>query len=101
MHTQLGGKKVDEIPQLHLDVIEVPVGEEAKYKALYEQHPDVRFVDFNAIIQLNYKLCRCKKCKCKPCGCRPNDPYYLEKIETSAGLQNQWGLQRINPEQAF
>ncbi|MEK4503933.1 S8 family peptidase [Bacillus sp. FSL R12-0069] len=101
VHTQLGGKKIDEIPQLHLEVIEVPVGEESKYKALYEQHPDVRFIEYNTIKQWNYKTCRCKKCKCKPCGCRPNDPYYLENIETSAGLQNQWGLQRINPELAF
>ncbi|KXY10989.1 hypothetical protein AT267_00900 [Bacillus cereus] len=100
-HTQLGGKKIDEIPQLHLEVIEVPVGEEAEYKALYEQHPDVRFVDYNAIRKLHYRQCTCAKCKCKPCGCRPNDPYYLGKIETGAGLQNQWGLQRINPEVAF
>ncbi|KXY35577.1 S8 family serine peptidase [Bacillus sp. FSL K6-0067] len=101
IHTQLGGKKIDEIPQLHLEVIEVPVGEEAKYKALYEQHPDVRFVEYNFIRKLRYNPCKCAKCQCKPCGCRPNDPYYLEKIETNAGLQNQWGLQRINPEPAF
>ncbi|MEK4503486.1 S8 family serine peptidase [Bacillus sp. FSL R12-0069] len=101
VHTQLGGKKIDEIPQLHLEVIEVPVGEEAKYKALYEQHPDVRFVEYNFIRKLRYKPCKCARCKYKPCGCRPNDPHYLEKIETSKGLQNQWGLQRINPELAF
>ncbi|CUB58137.1 Thermophilic serine proteinase precursor [Bacillus subtilis] len=99
VHTQLGGKKIDEIPQLHLEVIEVPVGEEAKYKALYEQHPDVRFVEYNFVRKLRYKSCKCAKCK--PCGCRPNDPNYLEKIETSAGLQKQWGLQRIDPELAF
>ncbi|PEQ08688.1 S8 family peptidase [Bacillus toyonensis] len=101
IHTQLGGKKIDEIPQLYIEVIEVPVGEEAKYKALYEQHPEVRFVDYNAIRKLHYRPCMCAKCKRKSCGCTPNDPYYLEKIETSAGLQNQWGLQRINPERAF
>ncbi|PEQ09127.1 S8 family peptidase [Bacillus toyonensis] len=101
IHTQLGGKKIDEIPQLCIEVIEVPVGEEAKYKVLYEQHPEVRFVDYNAIRKLHYRPCMCAKCKRKSCGCRPNDPYYLEKIETSAGLQNQWGLQRIHPELAF
>ncbi|PEF33601.1 S8 family serine peptidase [Bacillus wiedmannii] len=101
IHTKLGGKKIDEMPQLHLEVIEVPVGEESKYKAVYEQHPDVRFVDFNTIGKLHYKPCKCAKCKRKSCGCIPNDPYYLEKIETSAGLQNQWGVQRINPEMAF
>lgn len=36
-----------------------------------------------------------------PIGFIPNDPYYLNKIETSSGLQNQWGLQRINPGEAF
>ncbi|PEQ01701.1 S8 family serine peptidase [Bacillus toyonensis] len=101
IHIQLGGKKIDEISQLHVELIEVPAGAEVKYKVLYEQHPEVRFVDYNAIRKLHYRPCMCAKCKCKPCGCRPNDPYYLEKIETSAGLQNQWGLQRINPELAF
>ncbi|PEP98183.1 S8 family serine peptidase, partial [Bacillus toyonensis] len=38
IHAQLGGKKIDEIPQLYIEVIEVPVGEEAKYRILYEQH---------------------------------------------------------------
>lgn len=98
-HMRLGGKKVDEISQLHLEVVEIPVGEEAKYKSLYEQHPDVRFVEYNFIRKLR---CKCVKCRCKPCGCMPNDPYYLEEIETSQdGLQNQWGLQHINPEIAF
>ncbi|PEQ63870.1 S8 family serine peptidase [Bacillus cereus] len=101
IHTQLGAKKIDEILQLHMEIIEVPVGEEANYKASYEQHPDVRFVDYNAIGKLHYQSCKCKKCRCRLYGCRPNDPYYLEKIETIEGLQNQWGLQRINPEQAF
>ncbi|PEQ08689.1 S8 family serine peptidase [Bacillus toyonensis] len=102
IYTQLGGNKIDEISQLHLELIEVPVGEEAKYKALYEQHSDVRFVEYNFIRKLRYKSCTCAKCNYKRCGCIPNDPYYLKKIETSRdGLQNQWGLQRINPEQGF
>jgi len=98
---QLGGKKIDEIPPLHIEVIEIPVGEESKYKALYEQHPDVQFVDYNAVRKGHYRPCMCSKCKRKQCRCAPNDPYYLEKIETSEGLQSQWGLQRINPEQGF
>jgi thermitase len=32
---------------------------------------------------------------------RPNDPYYYERIQTSKGLQRQWGLRRINPEGAW
>ncbi|WP_179884323.1 S8 family serine peptidase, partial [Bacillus toyonensis] len=28
IHMKLGGKKIDEIPQLHVEVVEVPVGEE-------------------------------------------------------------------------
>ncbi|WP_179884349.1 S8 family serine peptidase, partial [Bacillus toyonensis] len=31
IHMQLGGKKIDEISQLHLEIIEVPVGEEEKF----------------------------------------------------------------------
>ncbi|WP_179884276.1 S8 family serine peptidase [Bacillus toyonensis] len=102
IHTQFNGKKIDEIPQLHVEVIEVPVGEEEKYKKLYEQHPEVRFVEYNVIWKLNYQPYMRVKCRHRLCGCLPNDPYYLEKIETSKdGLQDQWGLQRINPEQAF
>ncbi|MBJ8113629.1 hypothetical protein JDS99_29280 [Bacillus cereus group sp. N6] len=101
VHIQLGGKKIDEIPQLHIEIIEIPVGEESKYKALYEQHSDVRFVDYNAIRKWHYRPCMCSKCRREQCGCMPNDPYYLEKIETSDGVQNQWGLQRINPKQGF
>ncbi|PEP88326.1 hypothetical protein CN585_29525, partial [Bacillus toyonensis] len=67
---------------------------------MYEQHSDVRFVDFNVIGKLLGKPCKCAKCRCQLYGCRPNDLYYLEKIKTYEGLQNQWGLQEINPEQA-
>jgi thermitase len=30
IHTQFGGRKIDEIPQLNVDVIEIWAGEEAK-----------------------------------------------------------------------
>lgn len=102
IHTQLSGKKIDEIPQLHVEIIEVPVGEEAKYKALYEQHPDVRFVDYNAIRKLHCQPYKCTNCQCKQTlGCRTNDQYYLSELVTSEGLQNQWGLRQIKPERAF
>ncbi|MGN4799525.1 S8 family serine peptidase [Bacillus cereus group sp. MYBK234-2] len=101
IHTQLGGKKIEEVTQIYVDVIEVPVGEELKYKNLYEQHPDVQFVDYNMMRNLYGNPYMCSRCKCRNCGCKPNDRYYEKRIETSEGLQNQWGLQRINPEQAF
>lgn len=49
IHAQFGVKKLKEIPQLHIDVIEVPLGEEQKYKKMYLQHANVLFVDFNTI----------------------------------------------------
>nr|WP_283502814.1 S8 family serine peptidase [Bacillus cereus]WHS75936.1 S8 family serine peptidase [Bacillus cereus] len=101
IHTQFGGKKIEEVTQIFVELIEVPAGEETKYKNLYEQHPDVQFVEYNVFRNLYGKSCMCSRCKYRHCGCKPNDPYYEKKIETSEGLQNQWGLQRINPEQAF
>ncbi|PHC34713.1 hypothetical protein COF09_31770 [Bacillus toyonensis] len=101
IHTQFGSKKIEEVSRICVEVIEVPMGEEAKYKNLYEQHPDVQFVDYNVIRKLYRKSYTCSRCKSRQCGCKPNDSYYEKRIETSEGLQNQWGLQRISPEQAF
>ncbi|PYE87146.1 S8 family serine peptidase [Bacillus sp. 196mf] len=111
VHTQLGGKKIDEIPQFNIDVIIVPIGEERKYRKMYNECAEVKFVDFNAIRRGNKNKKSKLACHCIkkwPCyynesinGCIPNDPYYFQKTETSQGLQNQWGLQGISPEQAF
>ncbi|MGX5634020.1 S8 family peptidase [Bacillus thuringiensis] len=112
VHTKCGVKKIDEILQLNIDIIEVPVGEEQRYKQMYNECSEVRFVDFNAIrrgsknkknkIERNYiQKWPCYYNEPTDDGCVPNDPYYFREIETSQGLQNQWGLQRICPEKAF
>ncbi|WP_409296610.1 S8 family serine peptidase [Peribacillus sp. SCS-26] len=87
LHRKLGTKIVKRYPQINVDVIEVPEGEEKKYRKLYLHLPDVVFVDFNYLRQPS---------------CIPNDPYYLEPAPTTSdGPQGQWGLRRIKPERAF
>lgn len=107
IHTQLGGKKIDEIPKFHMDLIEVPAGEEETFQALYKNNLYVRFVDFNIIYTIgSFKKHRFSKYGC--ChyemnqdiknDCIPNDYYYFQKFENTT---NQWGLQRINPTEAY
>ncbi|MBI0577920.1 S8 family serine peptidase [Neobacillus cucumis] len=87
IHQQFGVKCIKKFPQLNVEVVEVPKGEEEKYRQMYMALADVTFVDFN--------------CLRKP-NCKPNDPYYEEPLNTTNdGLQSQWGLRRIKPERAF
>ncbi|MEK4677630.1 MULTISPECIES: S8 family peptidase [Bacillus] len=107
IHTQLGGKKIDEIPKFHMDLIEVPAGEEETFQALYKNNLHVRFVDFHII----YTIGSCKKHRFSKYGCCHyemnqdikndcilNDYYYFQKFKN---LTNQWGLQRIHPTEAY
>ncbi|PEP93145.1 S8 family serine peptidase [Bacillus toyonensis] len=99
IHTQFGITKINEIPQLNLDVIMVPINEEQKYKKLYEQLDAVKFVDLNGIASTIHNKHN-KKCKhvynvCNPFNnmenmiCPPNDTYYSQKLVTAEGSLNQ------------
>lgn len=86
MHTEVSSSIIEHIPELNLSVVSVEPGKEMEYKNKYLSMENVAHVELNYYYFPDYK---------------PNDPLYSKRTQTSAGLQRQWGLRRINPEPAW
>ncbi|PGT18969.1 S8 family serine peptidase [Bacillus cereus] len=87
LHEEIGGEVKNQFPEINVDVVTVHETNVAQAIKDYQSSKVVVFVEKDHIISADFS---------------PNDPFYRTPTQTSNdGLQNQWGLRRVNPEKAW